>query len=148
MLCPTCGNPGDSTKRKCDFCGSDLGSDDSSFIKPVVVHKTVNLEHGRPLVESALKRMNSELDQARQQGVKVLTLIHGYGSSGKGGKIRIEGRKILDYLYRKGVFKSVVYGENFHKRSGIGKSLTRQYPELEKICRTDFNNPGVTIVVF
>lgn len=148
MLCPTCGNKVDSDLSKCMFCDSDLGSSATTIEKTKILYKSVNLEYGRPVVEAALKRMHNELDQAKADGVIIVTLIHGYGSSGKGGKIRIECRKSLDYLRQKGDFKNIVYGEIFHRRSGVGKSLVRQYPNLEQLCKSDFNNPGITVVVF
>lgn len=148
IFCPTCGNKVDSGLSKCMFCDTDLGSGADTIVKTKILHKSVNLEYGRPVVETALKRMHNELDQAKADGVSVVTLIHGYGSSGKGGKIRIECRKSLDYLCQKGIFKNIVYGEVFHRRSGFGKSLVRQYPNLEQLCKSDFNNPGITVVVF
>lgn len=148
ILCPTCGNKVDSGLSKCMFCDTDLESGANTIVKTKILHKSVNLEYGRPVVETALKRMHNELDQAKADGVSVVTLIHGYGSSGKGGKIRIECRKCLDHLHQKGIFKNIVYGEVFHRRSGFGKSLVRQYPNLEQLCKSDFNNPGITVVVF
>jgi len=144
--CPTCGNKVDPGLSRCIFCDTDLEAKATTVIEPRRLYKSVNIEYGRPVVESALKRMQNELDQARLDGVKVLTLIHGYGASGKGGKIRVECRKSLDYLLQKGIVKKVVHGEHFHKNSGMGKSLVRQYPDLKQYCRSDFNNPGITVV--
>ena len=50
--------------------------------------RTVNLEQGKPKVEQAIARMNQAVFSARASGTKVIKLIHGYGSSGKGGVIR------------------------------------------------------------
>ena len=49
--------------------------------------RTVTLEAGHPTTMQALVRMNQALSSARTN-VGVLKLIHGYGSSGKGGAIR------------------------------------------------------------
>ena len=55
-----------------------------------------------PLVEHALKRMHFQMDTHRKTGVTVIKLIHGYGSSGTGGKIRIQllGTDEKDYFIR------------------------------------------------
>ena len=148
IVCPTCGNTVDPCLSRCVFCGTALDSSTDSVQKPKALHKRVNLEYGRPVVDSALKRMHSELESAQLAGVPVVTLIHGYGSSGKGGKIRIECRKSLAFLQQSGLIKAVIYGEAFNRRSGLGKSLLRQYPDLGLLCRSDFNNPGITVVVF
>jgi hypothetical protein len=84
----------------CPFCGADLQEVGAEKRAPQVVQRTVNLKQGRPLVDTAVKRMTNELAQATAQNVKVLILIHGYGSSGKGGKIREECRKVLDDWFR------------------------------------------------
>src|SRR5260221_14458622 len=52
--------------------------------------KVVNLEEGMPTVEQARLRMEHELHAARQQRCTAVKLIHGYGSSGAGGALRIE----------------------------------------------------------
>ncbi len=148
ILCPTCGNKVDPGLSQCAFCDTALKSSTNTIVKPGILHRIVNLEYGRPVVESALKRMHNELEQAKLDGVKVVTLIHGYGSSGKGGRIRVECRKSLHYLRQKNILKEVVHGEIFHRRSGFGKALVRQYPHLEQLCKSDFSNPGITVVVF
>lgn len=148
IVCPTCGNTVEPSLSRCVFCDTALESSTDPVFKPKALHKRVNLEYGRPAVESALKRMHSELESAQLTGVRVVTLIHGYGSSGKGGKIRIECRKSLAFLQQSGTIKTVIYGEAFNRRSGLGKSLVRQYPDLNLLCRPDFNNPGITVVVF
>src|SRR5512140_476676 len=57
--------------------------------KPVPI-KIIDLEDGMPKVEEARLRMQRELQVARQQGYAAVKLIHGYGSSGVGGSLRIE----------------------------------------------------------
>jgi len=146
-LCLTCGNEVDPGIEQCRFCHSEIVHENLPQDIPFVLHRRINLKYGRPLVEAALKRFKSELSLAKGQHVRVLTVIHGYGSSGKGGRIRVECRKLLDYLMQTGELKSCIAGEAFHKRTGSGKALIRQYPELETICASDINNPGVTIVV-
>lgn len=145
-ICPTCGNEAGNDSHKCKFCGADLGAVLEKDKKPAILHRRINLEKGRPFVETALKRMEHELTLAKSVNVKVMTLIHGYGSSGKGGKIRVECRKMLDHKVAKGEIRNSISGEQFNRRDGAGKSLIRRYPLLEKYCSSDFNNPGVTIV--
>ena len=148
VICPVCGNDVHGDCSRCVYCDALIDDNELAHTKPRIIYKNINLERGRPIVEAALKRMYGELEQARISGVKIVTLIHGYGSSGKGGKIRVACRKSLDYLLQQGGLKRVVHGERFHKNAGVGKALIRQYPELKELCRTDFNNPGITVVEF
>lgn len=48
----------------------------------------VNLELGRPSADEALRRLEHELAAKRHLRAKAMKIIHGYGSSGKGGRIR------------------------------------------------------------
>jgi hypothetical protein len=142
--CPVCGNEVEPGLATCRFCGSELAV--SGVGVSAVLHKIVNIERGRPVVETALSKMRGEITLARHGNVKVVTLIHGYGSSGKGGRIRIECRKLLDHMVEKGEIRKFIAGEDFHRRRGGGKDLLRRFPGLEKPCSTDFNNRGVTVV--
>ena len=65
--------------------------------KPAPI-KIIDLEDGMPKVEEARLRMQRELLVARQQGYAAVKLIHGYGSSGVGGSLRIELQKELHRL--------------------------------------------------
>lgn len=91
--------------------------------------------------------MQNELRRAASDRIKVVTLIHGYGSSGKGGRIRTESRKLLDHLHQKKEINQLIAGEDFRKRSGAGKALLQRFPSLVNECSSDFSNPGITIVV-
>ena len=145
-LCSVCGNETSADNVNCPFCGAQ-GKKAADRSGRGVAHRIVNIERGRPLVETALKMMENELARARADKVRVLTLIHGYGSSGKGGKIRTECRKVLDHLARKNSINQLIEGEAFRKRTGPGKALLQRFPQLEHDCASDFSNPGVTIVV-
>ena len=52
--------------------------------------RIIDLEEGRPAADEAVKRLAMEIGQARRQKCTALKVIHGYGSSGKGGRIRTE----------------------------------------------------------
>jgi hypothetical protein len=145
VICAVCGNEGEERAGNCRFCGvrREPGSKESGGI----FHKTINLEHGRPFRETAIKRLLNEIQMARIEQVRVLTIIHGYGSSGKGGVIRSECRKNLDYLCSTGEIKEYIPGEDFSGRSGPVKALLRRIPELAKNKNLNRRNPGVTLVI-
>lgn len=73
----------------------------------------VNLEMGMPTVDVALKRLSGELAMARAQRVVAMKLIHGYGSSGTGGKLRVAIRKELERLRLKQSLKAWIPGETW-----------------------------------
>lgn len=111
-----------------------------------MLHRTVNLERGKPLVQQALDRLQMEIAQGRGLGLKALTLIHGYGSSGQGGAIRGAVREQLDFLVRQGRVRAALPGEEFEGRSARGRQLLRQYPFLAEHRDLNRANPGITLV--
>lgn len=146
QLCQTCGNELERGTRSCPFCGSSQELTDGKRPKGKF-HKTVNLEQGMPFVEQAIVRLKQEIEDAKRQYVSVITLIHGYGSTGSGGVIRIESRKMLDYLVSMNVINAYLPGELFNHREKSVKSILQRYPALAQNKNYNRNNPGITVVI-
>lgn len=144
--CHVCGNEIENGRGICPFCGSRVDHTDDSAVKQYV-HKIINLESGRPVAEVALNRMTEALEEAGRFGITVITFIHGYGSSGKGGVIREECRKSLYYLKSKRAIQEVIAGEDYCKRSGVVKCVLRRYPQLASDRNLNSGNRGITVVV-
>ena len=70
---------------------------------------TINLEDGMPTVEQAQRRLTGELGRARGSGAKAVKLIHGYGSTGVGGKLRIGIRQFLGAKKRQNTIKTFAH---------------------------------------
>ena len=108
--------------------------------------REVNLELGRPFVDQAIKRLTFELHHSK--GFAALKIIHGYGSSGTGGRIRTETRKYLTRLKSNGEIQDFIPGERFSifeeatRRAFTRCDALRQDRDLER-----YNN-GVTFVIF
>jgi len=147
-VCEICGNEPGPGAKVCPFCGAELAGQ-SQLVRSAksVRHKTVNLELGRPVAEIAVKKMESELSHAVLEGVTSMTFIHGYGSSGKGGVIRKECRKMLFYMQDRGLVAEVIPGETFSSRDKKVKQLLRQWPELMANTNLNRRNRGITIVL-
>jgi hypothetical protein len=77
--------------------------------------KTVNLKSDMPQVHEALQRLDRELALARQSKLTILKLVHGYGSTGVGGDIRIAVQKQLVGLARNGQIRGCIFGEDWSK---------------------------------
>ena len=77
------------------------------------ITRELNLELGRPTADEALRRLEAELEAARHMNTPLLKLIHGYGSSGTGGKIRTACRKYLREQAEAGRVRLVIRGEDF-----------------------------------
>lgn len=145
MLCRVCGNEIEGMKKSCPHCRAACAVEPPQGIG--TVHRMVNLEKGRPLVRQALARMEAEIGTAAFQGFKVLTLIHGYGSSGTGGAIKTAVQHQLHFLCHQGRIREIVAGEEFENRSGRGRQLLRRFPFLAEHRDLNHANPGITLVI-
>ncbi len=107
---------------------------------------TINLELGRPLVSSALKQLEFSLASVRARGGRLVKIIHGYGSSGKGGRIRTESRRLLNSYKNKGRVTAIVHGEKFSIFDAGTRYLLDKCPELSSDRDLGAGNMGVTFV--
>ncbi len=114
--------------------------------KPAPI-KIIDLEDGMPKVEEARLRMQRELHVARQQGYAAVKLIHGYGSSGVGGSLRIELQKELQRLAGAGSLRSFIVGEEWRISDEKTWELLKRFPEWKQDSDLGKSNKGISIVV-
>ena len=109
--------------------------------------RTVIVKEGMPSVEQARARLQTELRSARQSGVKVLKLIHGYGSSGVGGDLRIALQSTLRQMAQQHEIGDCIYGENWRTSDERTWELLKRMPELKSDSDLGKGNKGMTIVL-
>jgi hypothetical protein len=143
--CEVCGNDIEIDVVQCPFCGAAA---EAGPPRRGLKHRIVNLERGMPTVEQALGRLARELEQAGLAGYRVITFIHGYGSTGRGGVIRQEVRAQLQYLKHQGMINDLLTGEEFSSRTGAGRNLLRRFSFLRQHRDLNRSNPGITLVIF
>jgi hypothetical protein len=144
-LCEICGNEIDPTGGQCPFCHAERTAGAVTNGGPL--HRVVNLEQGKPLVQQALDRLAVVVSNGRREGYKALTLIHGYGSSGKGGAIKEAVRQHLQFLHQQGSVRTIILGEEFEGRSSRGRQLLRCFPFLAEHRDLNRANPGITLII-
>ncbi|MDP4108903.1 MAG: hypothetical protein Q8878_02630 [Bacillota bacterium] len=110
-------------------------------------YKTVNLEEGMPLVDQAIRHLTFELSRAKANKIAALKLIHGFGSSGTGGRIRTEVRKYLGAQKRKGAIRLFVPGESFSIFDADTRKMLDICPELRSDSDLDRHNNGITVLI-
>lgn len=109
--------------------------------------REVNLERGMPLVDQAIKQLTFELHHSRSLGCSVLKIIHGYGSSGSGGRIRVEARAYLARLKRKGEIADLIPGEEFSIFNAATLAAFRRCNALRQDRDLERHNNGVTFIL-
>ncbi len=110
--------------------------------------RVINLEEGFPTVEQARQRMLRELQLAQRAGSRGVKLIHGYGSSGVGGEIRISIGRYLRELKERGELSAVIFGEDWAVSDPETWALIQRYGSLKKDSDLGKRNRGITIVWF
>ncbi len=114
--------------------------------KPALI-KSVNIEAGMPTVEEARRRLERELNAARAEKVTALRVIHGYGSSGVGGSLRLAIQLRLRELQQSGAIREVIYGEDWRISDEASWKWLERYPEWKKDSDLGRGNKGISIVV-
>ena len=109
--------------------------------------QVINLEDGRPFVDQAIRRLTYELNAAKRRKVPVLKLIHGYGSSGTGGRIRVEVRKYLSICKKTGLVEEFIEGEKFDIFDARTQKALQKYAFLSKDRDLQRSNNGITVVL-
>src|SRR6266851_3917975 len=108
--------------------------------------RTFNVEAGLPTLDEARRLVIDEITQTKREGVKVLKVIHGYGSSGTGGKLCVGLRKSFGLRRKEGIIKDFIPGEVFSIFNDTVLNLLEVVPELRGDPDLGATNEGVTIL--
>lgn len=109
--------------------------------------REVNLEQGMPTAQAALNQLALELRRTRSLGCTALKIIHGYGSTGKGGKIRVQARARLERMKKAGQLRDYIPGEEFSIFHSATLAAFRRCGALRKDPDLERHNNGVTIIL-
>jgi hypothetical protein len=109
--------------------------------------KTVNLEDGRPSLEQARSRLGTALDVARRDGLPALKIVHGYGSHGVGGELRIGLQASLAMWASQGQIHGFIAGEDWRVSNQDAWKLLNRYPALKRDPDLGRGNKGITIIL-
>ncbi len=107
----------------------------------------VNLESKMPTVTQARARLEQALRTARARRCAVIKLIHGYGSTGKGGAIRRDVHAVLAGWQSAGKIRAYAPGEEFSPFSAAARLAVEACPPLSRDRDYAATNHGITIVV-
>ena len=109
--------------------------------------REVNIKSDMPIVDEAIKRIAFQIRTCKFSGAAAVKIIHGYGSTGKGGKIRTAARQYLESQKSKKLIRDCIAGEDF----SIFNEATRRAFSLCDELRYDHDleqyNNGITIVI-
>ncbi len=107
----------------------------------------VNIESGMPEVKAARVRLEQALRTARARRVTAVKIIHGYGSTGRGGAIKRDAHGLLGRMLAAGDIKAFAPGEEFSPFYAPARKILDSCPELKKDRDCANGNHGITIVL-
>jgi Smr domain len=142
--CETCGNEIPDREMVCRYCNAQQPARATTGSRGRL--RTIDMEADMPLVKEGLARLEKELARAMQAGVAVVRVIHGYGSTGKGGKLRDACRTYLSRMRKSGKIRAFLPGEDYSGTTNSGRNLMSRCPDLRDTERSDRKNPGITFV--
>lgn len=109
--------------------------------------REVNIKEKRPTAEQARKKLANELILAKRMGCCALKIIHGYGSSGEGGVLRVALRQTLAQRKRERKIRAFVPGEEWGIFDAASREMLDECPELSRDSDLGRHNNGITLVL-
>ena len=154
--CDVCGNDIPDAARRCPFCeslqGAGAPAPRAANAGPTArgagrgVISTLHLKQDMPTVAEAVRQLELTLTGLRGTRTRVVKVVHGYGSTGRGGTIAPAVRRHLRTLQSRGWIRGFVPGEDYSEFNEAGRALLARYPSLKGTFRSDRVNPGITMV--
>ena len=108
---------------------------------------TADIKSDMPTADQALRRADMALATGRMSGVAAVKLIHGYGSTGRGGVIRTRVRRYLGELQARSKIRGFIPGEEFSIFNGETLRAFQACPALRQDSDLENHNNGVTIIL-
>ena len=107
----------------------------------------INIKDGMPTVDVAMNRLEMALKPYGKKS-KLIKIVHGYGSTGVGGKIRTAVRQRLSSKKAAGNIMGFIPGEEFSMfGSATQKALALYHKELTEDRDYNCSNEGITVVI-
>ncbi len=109
--------------------------------------KEVNIKSDLPAADEAVRRITYNIRNGKAMGASAVKIIHGYGSTGKGGTIRQRARAYLESQKQKGLIRDWIAGEDFSIFNPAVIEAFKNCGELRRDGDLDRHNNGITIVI-
>ena len=128
--------------NQCPHCGSDN--------LPILSSDTIelNIKQDGPSIEEALDLLTDCLRKSLEVGIKAIVLIHGYGSSGEGGRIKWAIHDALENNRYSDRVDEYYFGEDVPFASEAYHALLKRRPGLKRyLKRFKEGNAGMTVLL-
>ncbi len=109
--------------------------------------KVVNLELNRPTVPLAVSLLEDAIRIGRREAFAAMKIIHGYGSTGIGGDIRVAVQKMLAQKQVSGEIRAFIPGEDWRISNESAWKILQANRALKNDSDLNRGNKGISIVV-
>lgn len=109
--------------------------------------KEFNVKENQPSVVEALGLVEIEIELCKKEGIKLLKVIHGYGSGGKGGAICVAIKNQVKVWKAKKLIADFLFGVEWNGLNPKATALLKKYPNLPLDKDFNHSNMGMTILV-
>lgn len=100
-----------------------------------------------PTVKEAMGILELEIKRAKSLKCSCIKVIHGYGSTGTGGKIKTKLKEILPQKREKGQIKDYIHGEDWSIFNKKTREVLSTIKEAQGDKDLDKFNTGMTVVI-
>jgi hypothetical protein len=122
----------------------------SSIALPILSSDTIelNIKQDGPYVDEALERLTEYLCKSLELGIRAIVLIHGYGASGEGGRIKWAIHDALNSNRYSDRVDEYYFGEDVAYGSESYIALLKRRPGLKRyLKRFKEGNAGITVLL-
>ncbi len=141
--CLQCGNE-IGNKTRCPFCGFEEVLINKKKTKKL---RVVNIKENMPICAEAEKILANEIRISKDSGYKILKIVHGYGSTGKGGELRWCLREYLQAMKFRNSILTFIAGEDLRLSNKSVYKVLMDYSILRKDKDYNKSNRGVTFII-
>ncbi|MEX0680029.1 MAG: Smr/MutS family protein [Balneolales bacterium] len=99
-----------------------------------------------PAVAQALALLDIKISEAHLRGTGLIRVIHGWGSTGTGGRIKAALPQHLNDLKQRKIILDYLPGSQYSDTIPRGRHLLSKFPDLKTTIRPDRRNPGITLI--
>ena len=111
-----------------------------------MVVRTYNVKSDLPSLEEARRLVIAEIRRAKRERIRVLKVIHGWGSTGRGGTLCAGLRRSFKLRKKEGVIRDFFPGEAFTIFNPLVLAMLEEVPELHGDPDLSTTNEGITVV--
>lgn len=110
-------------------------------------YKIMNLKEFMPTTLQALAMIEIEIKACKKEGIKVIKIIHGYGSNGIGGEIKRALPLWSKKAIKNGLISAFVKGELWLTENDVIDKIKKICPEILGDIELYHANAGVSVIL-